>query len=56
MSSLICVFDTETAGFPNWKIPGNDPSQPNLVDICALLYTPQGVLVDSFEAMVLPDG
>jgi len=56
MSELICVFDTETTGFPNWKIPSDDPSQPHLVDICALLYTPQGELVDSFEAMIRPDG
>ncbi|WP_223513889.1 3'-5' exonuclease [Pseudomonas sp. GL-R-26] len=56
MSDLICVFDTETTGFPNWKIPSDDPSQPHLVDICALLYTPQGELVDSFEAMIRPDG
>ncbi|SCW91943.1 3'-5' exonuclease [Pseudomonas sp. NFACC05-1] len=56
MSDLICVFDTETTGFPNWKIPSDDPSQPHIVDICALLFTPQGELVDSFEAMVRPDG
>lgn len=56
MSDLICVFDTETTGFPNWKIPSDDPSQPHIVDICALLYTPRGELVDSFEAMIRPDG
>ena len=56
MSKLICVFDTETTGFPNWKIPSDDPSQPHLVDICALLYTPHGELVDSFETMIRPDG
>ena len=56
MSELICVLDTETTGFPAWKIPSEDPSQPHIVDICALLYTPDGVLVDSFEAMIRPDG
>lgn len=56
MSDLICIFDTETTGFPLFRDPSDDPRQPHIVDICALLYTPQGELVDSFEAMVRPDG
>lgn len=56
MSDLICVFDTETTGLPKFKEPSDHPNQPHIVDICALLYTPQGVLVDSFAAMVRPDG
>lgn len=56
MSQLICVFDTETTGLPAFKLPSTDPSQPHIVDICALLYTPEGELVDSFEAMIKPDG
>ena len=51
MSDLICVFDTETTGLPKFKEPSEHPDQPHIVDICALLYTPDGVLVDSFEAM-----
>lgn len=51
MSQLICVFDTETTGFPHWKLPSDDPRQPHLIDVCALLYTTEGELVDSFEAM-----
>lgn len=56
MSELICFFDTETTGLPLFKSPSEHPDQPHIVDICALLYTPQGELVDSFEAMVRPDG
>lgn len=56
MSDLICVFDTETSGLPLFKNPSEDPRQPHIVDICALLFTPQGELVDSFEALVRPDG
>lgn len=56
MSDLLCVFDTETTGFPLFKAPSDHPDQPHIVDICALLYTPEGELVDSFEAMVRPDG
>jgi len=56
MSDLICFFDTETTGLPLFRDPSDDPRQPHIVDICALLYTPQGELVDSFEALVKPDG
>lgn len=56
MSELICFFDTETTGLPLFKSPSDHPDQPHIVDICALLYTQDGVLVDSFEAMVRPDG
>lgn len=56
MSELICFFDTETTGFPLFKSPSDHPDQPHIVDICALLYTPAGELVDSFEALVKPDG
>lgn len=56
MSDLICVFDTETTGLPAFKLPSDDPSQPHIVDICAQLYTPQGELLDTFEAMIKPDG
>lgn len=54
--SLINVFDTETTGFPKFKLPSDDPSQPHIVDICALLYTEAGELIDSFEAIIRPDG
>jgi DNA polymerase III epsilon subunit-like protein len=56
MSDLIAFFDTETTGLPMFKERSNDPRQPHIVDLCILLYTPQGELVDSFEAMVRPDG
>lgn len=56
MDKLICVYDTETSGLPNFRDPSDHPDQPHLVDICALLFTPEGELVDSFEAMVRPDG
>jgi DNA polymerase-3 subunit epsilon len=56
MSDLIAFFDTETTGLPAFKLPSDHHSQPHIVDICVLLYTPDGVLVDSFEAMVKPDG
>lgn len=56
MSKLLCFFDTETTGLPDWKSPSEAEHQPHIVDICALLYTPDGELVDAFEAMIKPDG
>lgn len=50
------IFDTETTGFPLWKEPSDDPRQPHLVDIAALLYSPTGELIDSFETIIRPDG
>lgn len=50
------IFDTETTGIPNWKVPSDDPSQPHLVEIAALLFDEQGTLLDSFEAIIKPDG
>lgn len=54
--SFIYTYDTETTGLPQFKLPSNDPSQPHLVDIAALLYTEDGTLTDSFEAIIRPDG
>ncbi|HWH86194.1 MAG TPA: 3'-5' exonuclease [Pseudomonas sp.] len=53
---LLMPYDTETTSLPLWRDPSDDPRQPHLVDICALLYSDDGVLVDSFEALVRPDG
>ncbi|WP_337058189.1 3'-5' exonuclease [Pseudomonas sp. USHLN015] len=50
------TFDTETNGLPDWKAPSEAPHQPHIVDIAACLYTPEGQLLDSFEALIRPDG
>ena len=54
--NLLTPYDTETTGLPLFKEPSDDPRQPHLVDICILAYDAGGNLVDSFEAMVRPDG
>lgn len=55
--SLVLVYDTETTGFPDFKAPSEAPHQPHIVDICGLLFDEDSrELVDSFEAMVKPDG
>lgn len=55
-ADLIFVYDTETTGFPLWSAPSEDPGQPHLVDLCGLLLTPEGELVDVMEAMIKPAG
>lgn len=52
----INAFDTETTGLPEYKQPSEDPCQPHIVEIAALLYGPDGQLINSFEAIVKPDG
>lgn len=49
-------FDTETTGFPNFRLPADDPSQPYIVDLAALLCDDGGNDIDRFEAIIKPDG
>jgi len=53
---LILVFDAETTGIPEYKLPSEDPCQPHLTEIAALLYTDRGELVEAFTALIKPDG
>ncbi len=55
-SSTVLIFDTETTGIPEYKKPSEDPCQPHLTEIAALLYTNTGVLLESFTALIRPDG
>lgn len=53
---LILFYDTETTDLPEYKLPSDDPKQPHLVELAALLYTRDGVLVDKLHSLVRPDG
>lgn len=53
MSALI--FDTETTGIPNYKLPVNAPSQPYIVQLAAILTDDDGKVVNSFDLMIKPD-
>lgn len=53
----ILIFDTETTGFVDFKKPCDDPCQPRIVQIAAVLvevpnWTPRAVL----SLLVKPDG
>lgn len=50
------VFDTETTGLPKFQSPSSDPSQPHLTDVCALLYSEEGELIEMFEQLIQPNG
>lgn len=53
----ILVLDSETQGFPLYKEPSEDPRQPHIVELAALLYDDAtGELVDQMHAIVRPDG
>ncbi|WP_313309292.1 3'-5' exonuclease [Stutzerimonas nitrititolerans] len=56
MSKLINVFDTETTGLPDWKSPSESEHQPHIVELAAILHNEQGAVLDSYKAIVRPDG
>lgn len=56
MSKLINAFDTETTGLPDWKSPSESEHQPHLIEIAAILHNEQGAVLDSYKAIVRPDG
>lgn len=52
------VFDTETSGMPEWKIPSDDPAQPHIVQIAAIVFDPDDSFAKERELnlIVKPDG
>lgn len=55
--NTIFVFDTETDGIPNWKIPSNDPSQPHIVSIAGLIVDADTTdIIQTLDVIVRPDG
>lgn len=52
----VFIFDTETTGFPLWNEPSEHPGQPHLTDICCMLYSMEGELIDVFEQLIYPKG
>lgn len=53
---MILVFDSETTGFNQTSLPHDHPSQPDLVQLGAVLCEPDGVERASLELIVRPDG
>lgn len=57
MNDPILFFDTETTGVPDWKKPSDDPFQPHLVQLAALLVDPfTRKTLSSIDLIIRPDG
>lgn len=55
--TLILPYDTETTGVPDWHTPSNDPCQPHLVSLAAILLDEDSLVVsESMNVIVRPDG
>lgn len=56
MKELIS-YDTETCGIPDWKIPSDDPSQPHIVQIGAVVVDADTREVkETLNVLIKPDG
>ena len=51
----ILVLDTETTGLPDWRRPVDDPCQPRMVQVAALLADQEGRRLAQFVSLVQPD-
>ena len=53
----ILVFDVETTGLPLWNEPSEDPRQPHLVQVAALLVDADTrQVLSTLDVIVRPDG
>lgn len=55
-ATRILVFDTETTGFPLWNEPSEHEGQPHLTDICAILMSEEGEVIETFDQLIQPKG
>lgn len=51
---MILGFDTETSGLPNFHEPSDDPGQPHLLQLAAILYDLEGREVHRLSTIVKP--
>ena len=53
----ILFYDTETSGLPLWNEPNEDPRQPHLVQLAAILVDPETrQVLSTLDVIVRPDG
>ena len=50
-------YDVETTGFPDWKVPSDDPIQPHIVQLAAILCNAETKeVVESIDVIIKPEG
>lgn len=55
--NTVLIYDTETTGIPDWKIPSDDPTQPHLVQLAAILCNVDTKeIIQSIDLIIKPDG
>lgn len=52
----ILFYDTETTGKADFKAPPDAPHQPRLVQLAAIMTTPDNEMVGQFCCVIKPDG
>lgn len=53
----LCIWDSETTGLPRFDLPADDPKQPYMCEVAAILVDDQSHgEIDRYEALVTPDG
>lgn len=50
------IFDTETTGLPDYKLPIDHPSQPYIVQLAAILSDDDGEVKGSMNVIIKPSG
>lgn len=53
---MILVFDSETTALPSFSLPAEDPSQPHIVQLGAILYDKARHVVSEINVLIRPDG
>lgn len=50
------IFDFETTGLPNFRLPADDPSQPRICQVGAALIEAEGEPLAKIDCIIRPDG
>lgn len=56
MTATYIVFDTETTGLFDFKLPADDPSQPRLASAAFIIADEEGNEIEAVKRFVKPDG